>query len=53
MAVVQPMKNKFRLVLDIRELNAHVVCHTSIPKISAKKLCENGGKRLAPRPLLI
>ena len=28
MAVTQPTKHKVRPVLDFRELNAHVVCHT-------------------------
>ena len=28
MAVVQPTKNKVRLVLDFRELNKFVACHT-------------------------
>ena len=28
MVVIQPTKNKVRLVLDFRELNGHMVCHT-------------------------
>ena len=28
MAVIQPTKDKVRPVLDFRELNGHVMCHT-------------------------
>lgn len=55
MAVVKLMKNKVRLVLDFREVNVYMACHThgdTIDICLETETMETNDSEWGPKPLL-